>query len=224
MEPTGRQVKDALYAQVTRIGKAMCSPKRLELIELLCQGEKPVERLATEAGISLKLASAHLKELRQAHLVETRREGKNVIYRLTSEAVADFWVAMRALAEDRLLELRAALAKLAEHAHELQPMGRDELLTQAERGDLVVLDVRPGNEYAAGHLPFAHSMPLEELQQRLAELPRDKPVVAYCRGPFCLMAVEAAEFLRQQGFRAIRFEDGVAEWRAHGLPVVTEPS
>jgi len=221
MENAGRQVKDALYAQVTRIGKAVCSPKRLELIELLCQGEKPVERLAAEAGISMKLASAHLKELRQAHLVETRREGKNVIYRLTSEAVADFWVAMRSLAEDRLLELRAALAKLTEHAHELTPMGREQLLAHAEQGDVVVLDVRPGNEFAAGHLPFAHSMPLEELQLRLAELPHDKPVVAYCRGPFCLMAVEAVELLRKEGFQAIRLEDGVAEWRAHGLPVVT---
>lgn len=224
MKNTGRQVKDALYAQVTRIGKAVCSPKRLELIELLCQGEKPVERLAAEAEISLKLASAHLKELRQAHLVEARREGKNVFYRLTSETVADFWVAMRALAEDRLLELRAALAKLAEHAHELQPMGREQLLARAERGEVVVLDVRPGNEYAAGHLPFAHSMPLEELQQRLDGLPRDKPVVAYCRGPFCLMAKEAVELLRERGYQAIRFEDGVAEWRAHGLPVVSESS
>ena len=224
MKNTGRQVKDALYAQVTRIGKAVCSPKRLELIELLCQGEKPVERLAAEAEISLKLASAHLKELRQAHLVEARREGKNVIYRLTSEAVADFWVTMRALAEDRLLELRTALAKLAEHAHELTPMGREQLLAQAEQGDVVVLDVRPGNEYAAGHLPYARSLPLDELQQRLADLPRDKPVVAYCRGPFCLMAKEAVELLRQQCFQAIRWEDGVAEWRAHGLPVVTESS
>jgi len=221
---TGRQIKDLLYAQVARIGKAVCSPKRLELVEILCQGEKSVEQLAAEASISLKLASAHLKELRLAHLVETRKEGKNVYYRLTGEAVADFWVAIRSLAEDRLLELRFALAKLAEHAHELQPMGRDELLTQAERGEVVVLDVRPGNEYAAGHLPFAHSMPLDELQQRLDDLPRDKPVVAYCRGPFCLMAKEAVELLRERGFQAIRFEDGVAEWRAHGLPVVTESS
>lgn len=222
MNSTGRHVKDVLYAQVTRIGKAMCSPKRLELIELLCQGEKPVERLAKEAEISMKLASAHLKELRQAHLVEARRDGKNIHYRLTSAAVADFWVAMRALAEDRLLELRMALAKLAEHAHELLPMEREQLLSRAEQGEVVVLDVRPSSEYSAGHLPYARSLPLEELQQRIAELPRDKPVVAYCRGPFCLMAVEAAEFLRQHGYRAVRFEDGVAEWRAHGLPVVSE--
>lgn len=222
MTSTGRHFKDVLYAQVARIGKALCSSKRLELIELLCQGEKPVERLARDAGISMKLASAHLKELRQAHLVETRRDGKNIYYRLTSEAVADFWVAMRVLAEDRLLELRMALAKLAEHAHELLPMERAQLLAQAEQGEVVVLDVRPSSEYSAGHLPYARSLPLTELQQRLAELPRDKPVVAYCRGPFCLMAVEAAEFLRQHGYRAVRFEDGVAEWRAHGLPVVSE--
>lgn len=222
MENGGRQVKDVLYGQVARIGKAVCSPKRLELIELLCQGEKPVERLASEAGISLKLASAHLKELRLAHLVEARKEGKNVLYRLTSEAVADFWVAIRALAEDRLLELRAALAKLSEDLHALTPVSRKELMKQARQGEVVVLDVRPGSEYAAGHLPYARSLPLDELRQRLAELPHDKPVVAYCRGPFCLMAVEAVELLRKEGFQAIRLEDGVAEWRAHGLPVASE--
>jgi rhodanese-related sulfurtransferase/predicted transcriptional regulator len=216
-----RQVKNVLYGQVARIGKAVCSPKRLELIELLCQGEKPVERLAAEAGISLKLASAHLKELRLAHLVEARKEGKNVYYRLTSESVADFWVAIRSLAEDRLLELRASLAKLSEHAHELTPMSRKELLARAKKGEVMVLDVRPPSEYASGHLPYAQSMPLDELKKRLSDLPRDKPVVAYCRGPFCLMAVEAVELLNAQGFQAIRLEDGVAEWRAQGLPVET---
>ncbi|MBI5330450.1 MAG: metalloregulator ArsR/SmtB family transcription factor [Betaproteobacteria bacterium] len=221
MEDSGRQVKDVLYAQVARIGKAVSSPKRLELIELLAQGEKPVERLATEAEISLKLASAHLKELRLAHLVETRKDGKNVFYRLSSEAVADFWVAIRSLAEDRLLGLRAALAKLQEHVHELTPVSRDDLLARAREGELMVLDVRPVQEFQAGHLPYARSLPLDELRQRLADLPRDKPVVAYCRGPFCLMAVEAVELLRKEGFQAIRLEDGVAEWRAHGLPVET---
>lgn len=222
MEKSGRHVKDVLYAQVARIGKAVCSPKRLELIDLLCQGEKPVERLAAEAQISLKLASAHLKELRQAHMVEARKEGKNVYYRLTGESVADFWVAIRSLAEDRLLELRAALAKLAENAHELTPISRDELLARAEKGEVVVLDVRPPSEYATGHLPYARSMPMDELKKRLAELPRDKPVVAYCRGPFCLMSMQAVEYLNQQGFHAVRFEEGVAEWRAHGLAVEVE--
>lgn len=169
--------------------------------------------------MSLKLTSAHLKELRQAHLVDTRREGKNIHYRLTGETVADFWVALRSLAEDRLLELRAALAKLSEHANELTPMSRDEILALAKRGEVVVLDVRPEAEFAAGHLPYAQSMPVSEVQKRLSELPRDKPVVAYCRGPFCLMAKEAVAILNQEGFRALRLEDGVAEWRAHGLPV-----
>ncbi len=220
MEQSGRQIKDILYGQVARMGKAMASPKRLELVELLCQGEKPVEQLAREASISMKLASAHLKELRQAHLVETRREGKNVFYRLTSEGVADFWVAIRSLAEDRLLELRGALLRLAEDAGQLTPVSREELLAQAQRGEVTVLDVRPETEFQAGHLPYARSMPVDELHKRLAEVPQDKPVVAYCRGPFCLMAKEAVELLRKEGFQALRLDDGVAEWRAGGLPVV----
>ncbi|MDA8113439.1 MULTISPECIES: ArsR/SmtB family transcription factor [Acidithiobacillus] len=218
-----RQVKDLLYAQVARIGKAVSSPKRLELIELLAQEEKSVEQLASGAEISVKLASAHLKELRMAHLVEARREGKNVYYRLAGDAVADFLVTIRTLAEDRLLELRAALANLAEHLHDLTPMSREEILNLARRGEVMVLDVRPETEYAAGHIPYAQSMPLSEVQKRLADLPRDKPVVAYCRGPFCLMAKEAVEYLNRQGYRAIRLEDGVAEWRAHGLPVEINP-
>jgi rhodanese-related sulfurtransferase len=222
MTDSSRSIKDHLYAQVARMGKAISSPKRLELIEILCQGEKTVEALATDAQISVKLASAHLKELRQAQLVENRRDGKYIHYRVSSLAVADFWVAIRSLAEDRLLELRAAMAKLAENAHELTPISRDELLARARKGEVVVLDVRPPSEYTTGHLPYAQSMPLGELKKRLAELPRDKPVVAYCRGPFCLMSMEAVEYLNQQGFHAVRFEDGVAEWRAHGLPLEVE--
>lgn len=217
-----RQIKDVLYAQVARIGKAICSPKRLELIEILCQGEKTVEQLANDAEISVKLASAHLKELRIAQLVEARREGKNMVYRLSSTAVADSWVAIRSLAEDRLVELRVALAQLAQNPDELSPVGRKELLAQAKRGEIVVLDVRPEAEFAASHLPFALSMPLAELHKHLDELPRDKPVVAYCRGPFCLMAKEAVEVLRNAGIPAVRMEDGVAEWRALGLPITTE--
>lgn len=217
-----RQTKDALYAQVARIGKAISSPKRLELIEILCQGEKTVEQLALDAEISIKLASAHLKELRIAQLVEARREGKNMVYSLTSLAVADFWVGTRSLAEDRLVELRIALAQLAQHPDELAPVGRKELLAQAKRGEVVVLDVRPGPEFAASHLPFALSMPLADLHKHLDDLPRDKPVVAYCRGPFCLMAKEAVEVLRSAGISAVRMEEGVAEWRAAGLPLKTE--
>jgi rhodanese-related sulfurtransferase/DNA-binding transcriptional ArsR family regulator len=218
---SNRQIKDVLYAQVARIGKAISSPKRLELVEILCQGEKTVEQLADYAEISVKLASAHLKELRVAQLVEARREGKNMVYRLTSRAVADFWVAVRSLAEDRLVELRVALAQLAQNPDELAPVGRKELLAQAKRGEVVVLDVRPEAEFAVSHLPFAVSMPLADLHKHLDEIPRDRPVVAYCRGPFCLMAKEAVEVLRGVGIQAVRMEEGVAEWRASGLPIST---
>jgi rhodanese-related sulfurtransferase len=207
-----RRIKDLLYEQVARIGKAACSPKRLELIELLCQGEKSVETLARETAISMKLASAHLRELRAAHLVETEKQGKNVIYRIANRAVADFWVAIRSLAEDRLVELRLALEQMASHPKELAPQDRDGLVKLAKKGEVVVLDVRPAAEYEAAHLPFARSIPIDELRQRLAELPAGKTVVAYCRGPYCLMARDAVELLRQEGFEALHLPEGVAEW------------
>jgi len=214
-----RQVKDVLYSQVARIGKAVSSPKRLELIEILCQGEKSVDMLAAEAEISVKLASAHLKELRLARLVDTRREGKNIFYRLVDRSVADFWVSIRSLAEERLVELRLALTSLAETPDQLTPLTGRELLAQAKRGEVVVIDVRPQAEFDTGHLPYAQSMPLSEVERRIRELPKRKPVVAYCRGPFCLMAREAVSLLRAAGVRATLLNDGVAEWRARGLPV-----
>lgn len=207
-----RRIKDLLYEQVARIGKAACSPKRLELIELLCQGEKTVETLAREASISMKLASAHLRELRAAHLVETEKQGKHVAYRIANRAVADFWVAIRSLAEDRLVELRRALEQMASHPGELAPRDRNSLAKLAKQGEVVVLDVRPANEYAAAHLPFARSIPLDELKLRLAELPAGKTVVAYCRGPYCLMARDAVALLRKKGYAAVRLPEGVAEW------------
>lgn len=207
-----RRTKDLLYEQVARIGKAACSPKRLELIELLCQGEKSVDTLAREAGISMKLASAHLRELRTAHLVETEKQGKHVIYRIANRAVADFWVAIRSLAEDRLVELRMVLAQMASNPRELAPQDRDSLVRLAKKGEVIVIDVRPPSEYEAAHLPFARSIPLEELKNRLAELPAGKTIVAYCRGPYCLMAKDAADWLRQQGYDALRLPEGVAEW------------
>lgn len=221
MTDINRQTKNQLYGQVARIGKAIASPKRLELIEILCQGEKTVEQLANDADISVKLASAHLKELRIAQMLETRRDGKYVFYRLASHAVGDFWVALRALAEDRLVELQLALSQLAEHADELSAMSHEELLAQAARGDVVVIDVRPQAEYTHAHLPYAISLPLAELRQRITELPIDKPVVAYCRGPFCLWGKEAVNLLRDRGFRATRLQNGVSEWRAQGRQIET---
>ena len=220
-----REIKNQLYEQVARIGKAIASPKRLELIELLCQGEKTVEILAAQAEISVKLASAHLKELRIAHLVNTRKEGKYVVYRLTSTSVADLWVTLRTEAEERLVELQMALASIAEPGADLQGIDRSEILRRAAAGEITVLDVRPQAEFSVAHLPHARSLPVEELKKRLAELPKDVPVVAYCRGPFCLMAKAATELLRKRGFQAFHLTDGVAEWRARGLPIAspTEP-
>lgn len=214
-----RQLKNHLYDQVARIGHAVASPKRLELIELLCQGEKTVEALAAQAEISVKLASAHLKELRLARLVETRKDGKYVVYRLADTGVADLWVALRTQAEERLVELQVALANIVAHGDELQGMDRRAILKKAASGEVLVLDVRPAEEYATAHLPHARSLPVDELKKRLSEVPKDVPVVAYCRGPFCLMAKEAVELLRKKGYRAIHLSDGVAEWRAHGLPI-----
>lgn len=199
----------------------MASPKRLELIELLCQGEKTVEVLAAQAEISVKLASAHLKELRLARLVETRKDGKYVLYRLASNSVADLWVSLRAEAEERLVELQLALASIVAHGDDLESLDRVSILRKAQAGEVLVLDVRPQDEYASAHLPHARSLPLDELKLRLAELPKDTPVVAYCRGPFCLMAKDAVELLQKKGYRAIHLTDGVAEWRAHGLPLET---
>ena len=213
------QIKDFLYEQVARIGKAVASPKRLQLIELLCQGEKTVEVLAAQAEISVKLASAHLKELRLARLVETRKVGKYVQYRLASTSVADLWVTLRGEAEERLVELQVALANIVEHREELKGFDRKALLKKAAAGEVLVLDVRPADEFATAHLPHARSLPMDELKRRLAELPKDTPVVAYCRGPFCLMAKDAVELLRRRGYRAFHLTDGVAEWRAQGLPI-----
>jgi rhodanese-related sulfurtransferase len=207
-----RKIKDLLYEQVARIGKVFSSPKRLELIELLCQGEKTVETLARETAISVKLTSAHLRELRTAHLVETERQGKNIYYRLADKSIADLWVQVHTLAEERLIELQLALQKIVTQPDDLVASDRESLMKAARKGEIVVLDVRPTEEYLAAHLPFARSIPLTELRQRLAELPKDRSIVAYCRGPYCLMAIDAVELLRKEGFKSVHLRDGVAEW------------
>lgn len=205
-----------LYEQVARIGKAISSPKRLELIDLLAQGEKTVETLAKEARIDMRLASAHLKALREARLVQTRRDGKFIRYRLSGPEVAQLSRTLREVAEERLVELRLALDEMASCAEDLDAESRESLLAKARNGDVLVLDVRPAAEYEAGHLPFARSMPLAELRRRLAELPPGKEIVAYCRGPFCLMSDEAVRLLRRRGFAARRISEGVTEWQASG--------
>ena len=214
-----RSLKDLLYEQVARVGKALASPKRLEILEMLAQGEKAVETVAAEVAIDVKLASAHLKALTEARLVQRRREGKRMIYRLSGGDVAPLGVMLRQVAEEHLLELRMALQQMMAEPDRLAQVSRKELLAQAKRGDVVVLDVRPPEEFDAAHLPFARSVPLPELARRLAELPRGVEIVAYCRGPFCLMSDEAVKLLREHGFRARKTSDGVSEWQAAGLPL-----
>ena len=219
---SNRELRNRLYEQVARIGKAIASPKRLELLDLLGQSEKTVEHVARDAEISVKLASAHLKELKAARLVAARKDGKYVYYRLADPAVSAFWVHARSLAETRLVELQVALSELLTEPDQLRPVRREDLLDQVKQGEVVVVDVRPEAEYRSGHLPFARSIPLAELERNLADLPRDKAIVAYCRGPFCMMAHKAVAMLRQRGYHALRLDDGVAEWRLAGLPVEGE--
>jgi len=214
-----RSRKDYLYEQVARVGKALASPKRIEMLEMLAQGEKSVERLAGAVAIDIKLASAHLKALKEARLVESRRDGKRMYYRLSGLDVAQLGVTVRRVAEEHLLELRIALQQMMAEPNRLIQVGRKELLAQAKRGDVVVIDVRPQDEYDTAHLPHARSIPLPELALRLAELPRDLEIVAYCRGPFCLMSDEAVTLLQQRGYRARKSLDGISEWQAAGLPV-----
>ncbi len=216
--------KSYLYEHVARIGKALSSPKRLELVELLAQGEKRVETLAAQAGIDMRLTSAHLKALREARLVETRRDGKYVHYRLSGADVAQLWVNLRDVAEEHLVELRLALAQMISDPDNLCSESRESLLQKARQGEVFVIDVRPPSEYDAGHLPFARSMPLGELEKRLADLPSDRTIVAYCRGPFCLMSDAAVKLLRARGFSARKISDGVSEWAAQGLPIETSSS
>lgn len=214
-----RTLKDLLYEQVARIGRAVSSPKRLEILELLAQGEKTVETLAGELSIDVKLASAHLRSLKAARLVDARRDGKYVVYRLSGTDVANLWVVLREVAEEHLLELRVALQQMVSDPDKLASIGREALLQQARNGEVLVIDVRPREEYDVAHLPFARSMPVAEIERRLSELPRDRQIVAYCRGPFCLLSDEAVDLLAARGFEVRKIRDGVSEWKAAGLPL-----
>ncbi|MEE9304671.1 MAG: metalloregulator ArsR/SmtB family transcription factor [bacterium] len=222
MSNRNRMFKDQLYEQFARIGKALASPKRLELLDLLAQGDRAVESLAAEASLSVANCSRHLQVLREARLVEARKEGLYVFYRLADEAVGDFWLALRSLAERRLADIERIVRDYFEAPEELEPVGHDELLERVRHGAVTVLDVRPVEEYRAGHIPGAVSVPLEELERRLSDLPRDQEIIAYCRGPYCIFAVHAVELLRERGFTARRFEEGIPEWRLAGLPVAVE--
>jgi rhodanese-related sulfurtransferase/DNA-binding transcriptional ArsR family regulator len=221
MASAQRRFKDDAYAQLARIGRASAAPKRLELLELLCQGPRSVEALAGEAALSVANASQHLRVLRAARLVDAEKKGLYVEYRLADDAVARFFVALRELAHARLAEIEQARRALLSDRAALEPVAREELIRRVRSGAVTVLDVRPEAEYRAGHVPGALSVPLATLEARLATLPRRQEIVAYCRGPYCVMAAEAVALLRKRGFRAQRMEQGVADWRARGWRLET---
>jgi rhodanese-related sulfurtransferase/DNA-binding transcriptional ArsR family regulator len=213
-----RQFKDTLYEQFARIGHALSTPKRLEILDLLGQGERSVEVLAREANLSVPNASQHLKVLRSARLVDSRRNGPFIYYRLADSAVWRLWAALRELGELRLTEIGELLRSLADDEG-TELVDRPTLWRLAQEGHVTVLDVRPSTEFNAGHIPGAVSIPLEDLERRLSEIPEKHPIVAYCRGPYCVLAVQAVEMLRLHGFAAQRLQDGFPEWREEGLPV-----
>ena len=215
-----RVAKVALFDEFARVAKALASGRRLELLDVLANGERTVEALAGEVALSVANTSQHLQVLRQAGLATTRREGTSIHYRLAGPEVFELWRALRSLAATRLAEVERLAAAYLGARNQLEPVTRQELARRLGDGDpVVVLDVRPAAEHAAGHLPGAVSIPVAELRRRLAELPRDRDIVAYCRGPYCAFAQEAVELLRQEGFSARRLEDGLPEWRAAGLAV-----
>jgi rhodanese-related sulfurtransferase/DNA-binding transcriptional ArsR family regulator len=215
-----RGTKIALFDEFARVGKALASGRRIELLDVLANGERTVEGLARQSGLSVANASQHLQVLRQAGLVATRRDGTSVHYRLATSEVFELWRALRTLASSRLAEVERLAAAYLGARDQLEPVTRQELARRLADGEeLVVLDVRPAEEHAAGHLPGAVSIPLAELRRRLAELPRDREIVAYCRGPFCAFAHEAIAVLTDAGLTARRLEDGLPEWAAAGLAV-----
>lgn len=224
MKGTSARVwKTGIYGQLARIGTALASGPRLEILDLLCQGPRTVDAIAGEVGQSIANTSHHLQALRRARLVEGEKSGTHVLYRLADDGVCELYRSLRRLAESRLLEIQKVTREYLDERGALEPVDVEALITRVRRGEVTVLDVRPVEEYDAGHIPGALSVPLAELRRRIRELPRRREIVAYCRGPYCVLAIEAVEVLRRKGFKAIRLEEGVPDWRARGFPVeVTE--
>lgn len=219
MAASHRAFKDRLYAQFARIGKALGNPHRLELLELLAQGERTVDSLATETGLSLANASQHLQALKQAALVESRKQGLFVYYRLADPAVFELCAAIQGVAQRRLADLERLVHEHFGDRSNPEPVRLQELLERVRSNDVIVLDARPASEYEAGHIAGAISVPVDDLQRRLRQLPRNKEYVAYCRGPYCVYADRAVELLRASKRRARRLLEGFPEWRAAGFPI-----
>jgi rhodanese-related sulfurtransferase/DNA-binding transcriptional ArsR family regulator len=216
---SGPGPKQQLYVQFAEMAKALGHAHRLEILELLAQGERSVESLAERAGLMIGNASQHLRLMRQAGLLVSRRDGKRILYRLSDPAVLDLTAALHRLAERNLGEVKSVLAGYFNQRDSMEPVSRKELSRRLRDGLVTVLDVRPPDEFAAGHLPNAVNIPLRDLTRRVGKLPKKQEVVAYCRGPYCVLAFEAVAMLRNRGFEARRLEDGYPQWEAAGLPV-----
>jgi rhodanese-related sulfurtransferase/predicted transcriptional regulator len=214
-----RQFKDELYEQFARIGKALSNPHRLELVELLAQGERTVEDLAVEANLPIANASQHLQVLRAAQLVDVRRDGLYAYYRLSNQRVFRVWQALRDLGDLQLAEVSRLVQSFLQDRSPLQSINAADLVERMEVGDVLVLDVRPELEFQSGHIPEAHSIPIDELEARLEELPREQEIIAYCRGPYCVFADEAVNLLQKHGYRVRRLVEGLPDWQALNLPV-----
>ena len=211
--------KSVVFAGSAAVAKALGHGDRLRIIEILAQGERSVESLAERVGLSVANASRQLQLMRRAGLLASRRDGKYILYALSDSSVLEATAALRRIAERNLAEVRAAVDGYFHERDAMEPVSRRELAERLRKGLVTVLDVRPEDEFSAGHLPHARNIPLRELSQRLREIPKSREVVAYCRGPYCVLSFEAVALLRQRGFRARRLEDGYPEWKAAGLPV-----
>ena len=211
--------KQHLFAQFARVGKALSNSNRLELLEFLAQGERSVEQLATVAGLTVANTSQHLQQLRQSGLVESRKKGLQVFYRISGDDVIDLLNALRGVAERHVAEVDRLVNSFLTVKDDLEPLPRQELLQRVRDGLVTVIDVRPVEEYAAGHVPGAVNIPLAELEKHLNDFDTSQEIVAYCRGPHCVLAFDAVAQLRKQGFRARRLEDGYPEWKLAGLPI-----
>lgn len=212
-----RQVKDSVYSSIAVITKALSSPKRIEILELLSQGEKTVEDISEQAELGVKNASAQLKELKSARLLESRKDGKYVYYFLANKAVSRFLIHLREFSEDTSVELQKITKEAFSSPNDMNSVDRKSLLSKAKKGDVVIIDVRPNDEFKMGHLPFAKSVPISELKKIMKQFSKDTDIVAYCRGPYCFLAKEAVEILRAKGFKALRLQDSVNDWELQGF-------
>ena len=214
-----REFKDLIFQQFANVATAFSSPKRLEIIDLLIQGEKDVDTLTKQISANFANTSRHLQILKNARLVDTRREGVRIFYRISDDRVFNCWKSLQLLAENHAAELKNVLKEFLEEQTAVKALSKEELLTRLQLNDVIVIDVRPEEEYKNGHIEGSVSIPLVELKDRLDEIPKDREVVAYCRGPYCVLAPEAVSLLKRKGYNAVRLEEGLPEWKAAGLPV-----